>query len=150
MGGKSSSSASSTATTQQDNRVVTERGNVAGTGATANQTNDSSLHLSDSSTTNITNADSARIVELTSQLQGALGESQADAVKAIASFGSDTIKTIGASVTNLYSQAGANTTSAYGDALNAATPSDARVADSFKYAAIAAAAVAALVMFKKA
>lgn len=150
MGGKSSSSASSTATTQQDNRVVTERGNVAGTGATATQTNDSSLHLSDSSTTNITNADSARIVELTSQLQGALGESQADAVKAIAQLGSDTIKTLGESVTNLYGQAGANTATAYETAIKTAQPSDARIADSFKYAAIAAAAIAALMVFKKA
>lgn len=158
MGGKSkSSSASSSTSTQQDNRIAAEGSLIAGTGATLTSSTDSStrFEVRDSSTKNTTtsttvnNADAARIVELNAQLQGALAESQADAVKFVAQLGTDTIKSLGESVTNLYSQAGSNTTRAYGEAIAASAPSDGKLADGFKYSAIAAAAVAALFILSR-
>lgn len=158
MGGKSkSSSASSSTSTQQDNRIAAEGSLIAGTGATLTSSTDSSTRFEvlDSSTKNTTtsttvnNADAARIVELNAQLQGALAESQADAVKFVAQLGTDTIKSLGESVTNLYSQAGSNTTRAYGEAIAASAPSDGKLADGFKYSAIAAAAVAALFILSR-
>lgn len=149
MGSKQKSSSQSTSqSTQQDNRVAAEGSTVVGQGSSLRSSVDNSIAVNDSSsrTTNTTtnNADSARIVELTGQLQGQLAESQSDAVKFIAQLGSDTIKSLGESVTSLYSQAGSNTTRAYQGAIEASAPSDGKLADGFKYSAVAAAAVAAM------
>ncbi|QAZ41227.1 hypothetical protein C1M51_18380 [Methylibium sp. Pch-M] len=160
MGGKSkSSSASSSTSTQQDNRIAAEGSLIAGTGATLTSSTDSSTRFevrdsstkntTTSTTTNYTGTDAAKIVELNAQLQGALAESQADSIKFIAGLGADTIKSLGESVTNLYSQAGSNTTRAYGEAIAASAPSDGKLADGFKYSAIAAAAVAALFILSR-
>lgn len=71
FGGGKSKSKSSTTTTQTDNRIVAEGSTVAGIGATIN------------------NAGADRIAELNADFLGAVAESQNDALKTIANYGTD-------------------------------------------------------------
>lgn len=120
-----------------------------------------------------------RIHELNAQLLQAQGEQQSDAVRAVAALGGDTLQQLGESFTDLFSTASARQASAWestversgdvidklltatqqnsdgaralaGQALNSYQPSESKAGDTLKWVALAAAAVAGLMIFKKA
>lgn len=196
MGSKSSSSQSSNVTNQYDQRAITtvDDRDTAYTQNTTDSRNQS-VNVSDSSsrsyvsdssnrsstTTTINTSDpgAVRLGELNAQFLGAAAETQTDAVKALAQFGTTSLRDLGESVSNVYEQAGKNSATAWTATLNKSgelidklvtaagrnteaaqavaqsaigsyQPAENKNADALKWAAIAAAVVAGLVIFKKA
>lgn len=195
-GSKSSSSNSTNVTNQYDQRAITT---VDDRDTTSNYTADNSVRISDSSsrsnswadnsdrsnrsttTTNITTSDpgAVRLGELNSQLLGMVAETQTDAVKTLANFGTQGFAHLGESVTDVYKTAGQNTAQAWsatvnksGDliekligaagqnsdaarsiaqsAISSFQPTENKQGDAMKWGAIALAVVAGLAIFTRA
>lgn len=120
-----------------------------------------------------------RLGELQAELAGAVAESQTDAVRFMSQLGADSLRELGGAATDLFEVAGKNSAQAWSQTVDASEglitrliesseansdgaralaasalasyqPSESKAGDTLKYTAIAAAAVAALFIFKKA
>lgn len=129
--------------------------------------------------TTIYNADAARINAQNTELLGAVAESQGDAVRVIAGFGRDAIRDLNSTAAEVFENAGQNTALAWGATIDASReligdllassreqtdaarsiaaatvsayqPTDNKLGEAVKWAAVAAAALIALQAFKRA
>jgi len=168
---KSSNSSSSNQTNQYDQRSIRSDDSH-------NDSHNTSNSFTSNSTTNVTNADAAAINKQNTDFLQAVGESQSDAQKAIAQLLAQGFDHIGGAFTDVSKTASNNQAAAWTHTIDAADellgkvvdatnksndasrlvaqaaiasyqPSDNKLGDAFKYAAIAAAAVAALAVFSK-
>ena len=125
-----------------------------------------------------TNADAAKITELNNHFLQALAEEQTDTVKALGQMGAESLRTAGEFLNAGYATAGSNQTKAWSATLDASsallekivaqagattdaskaiaqsavsafTPTENKNADAYKWAAMAAAAVVALMVVPK-
>lgn len=172
FGSKKSSSSSSTAAYNYDQRQVHSTD-------ARDYSQQHNTDLSDRSVTTIHNADSAQIAKFNAELLRGVSSDQTDTVKAVAQFGTDQIRELGGAVTDLFDNAGNQTSAAWThtidksaeafenllttarsttdsaralaeQALQTYQPADSKMGDTFKYSAIAAAVVVALMVMKKA
>jgi hypothetical protein len=166
---KSSNSTSTNTTNQYDQRQIVSNDRHD---TTSNFRSDYSV------TNNVTNADAAAINKQNTDFLRAVGADQSDATKAIAQLLMQGYDHIGDSFTDVSKTASNNQAAAWTHTIDAADellgkvvdatnksndasrlvaqaaiasyqPSDNKLGDAFKYAAIAAAAVVALMVFKK-
>lgn len=136
-------------------------------------------HRAWSNSGNWIGADSAAITARNAQMLESLGVSQTDGIKAIAAFGRDAITSMGASATDLYARAASNNATAWSHTIDASEsvleklmassqqandaaktvaqaaiasfqPTDNKLGDAVKYAAVAAGVLVAWKLLKKA
>lgn len=176
--GKSSSSKSSTSANQQDQRIVAGEGAfVAGPGSAVDQSVSASNSGNTTIYSTGTDAGAVKLAETNTEFLKAAAASQGDAAKFIAQAGAGMVADMGEALTDLYATAGSNNTRAWQSTLDTAgglidrmlgaaeqtsagarevaqaaiasyQPTENKMGDAFKYAAIAAAVVVAFKVIK--